>query len=356
MPYRIVKQVVLGESQNNFYRNEYSNSLGVNLEEDSVWRYFFVKVYGPKYQVHGKIIGLLNEKGELIRKVDEDYLFDVGIYQYYGVSTLQQLRFLFLPKEFVQSYAISEGTIIYLSLLEVIKEGVTEAIFSKCDRDEPMDVKPNFDDKLPPTEVGKLELIATCRNCGQPQGIYNSNKDLRLSIANNNKCSKCGATFGFWNDGSISDLNIEEVNNTTELQESVYNKGDAYEFYRRIKKIIDQSKTEVFLISSWVDEEALNLYLDNIPTNVKIRILTNKTQRNFLTVARKFKGKPNVNFEVKVNADCHDRLLFVDSDCWVMGQSIQDAGRKPTYLIKTESCDAFRRTFESMWNTSTIIV
>jgi len=139
-------------------------------------------------------------------------------------------------------------------------------------------------------------------------------------------------------------------------EEKVYEKGQIYDFYRDIREITQTVKNEVFLVDAYVDEEALNLYLDKIPLGIKIRILTNKPQGNFLTVAQKFKAKPNVKFEVRQSNDCHDRLFFVDNTCWVMGQSVKDAAKKPTYLVKIESHDLFRNVFENLWNTSSVLV
>jgi len=139
-------------------------------------------------------------------------------------------------------------------------------------------------------------------------------------------------------------------------EEKVYEKGQVYDVYKDIREITQSVKNEVFLVDAYVDEEALDLYLDKIPSGINIRILTNKPQGNFITVAQKFKAKPGVDFEVRQNNDCHDRLFFVDNTCWVIGQSIKDAGKKPTYLVKIESHDLFRLVFEKLWSSSSVLV
>jgi len=63
-----------------------------------------------------------------------------------------------------------------------------------------------------------------------------------------------------------------------------------------------------------------------------------------------------VNFEVRQNKDCHDRIFFVDRDCWIIGQSIKDTGKKPTYLAKMEGYDSFRKVFDDLWNTASTLV
>jgi len=139
-------------------------------------------------------------------------------------------------------------------------------------------------------------------------------------------------------------------------EEKIYEKGQVYDVYKDIREIVQSVENEVFLVDAYVDEETLDLYLEKIPSSMKIRILTNKPQGNFITVAQKFKAKPGVNFEVRQNKDCHDRLFFVDNNCWIIGQSIKDAGKKPTYLIKIESQDLFRLVFEKLWDSSLALV
>jgi hypothetical protein len=160
----------------------------------------------------------------------------------------------------------------------------------------------------------------------------------------------------------IRELNIQEqespkiVQTLTHFPNQVYDKGQMYEFYKDIKQISSNASTEVFLVDSYVDEEVLDLYIANLPRIISVRILTNKPQGNFLAVAKKFKLKPNAKFEVRQNSDCHDRLLFVDDVCWVMGQSIKDAAKKPTYLIRIDAYEGFKRVFEDLWAVSKIIV
>jgi hypothetical protein len=138
--------------------------------------------------------------------------------------------------------------------------------------------------------------------------------------------------------------------------EKVYEKGQIYDFYTDIREITQQAKNEVFLIDAYPDEDVLNLYIEKVPAGIKIRILTNKPQANFLKVAQMFKAKPGVTFEVRESKDCHDRLFFVDDNCWVMGQSLKDAGKKPTYLVKIESHQLFRKVFEDLWNQGRALV
>jgi len=151
------------------------------------------------------------------------------------------------------------------------------------------------------------------------------------------------------------DLRLSPIVHSKE-EEKVYPKGHVYDFYADLLETIKTARNEVLIMDAYPDEAVLNLYIKKIPTEVRIRILTNKPQGDFLTVAKMFKSQPKVDFEVRQSKDCHDRIFFVDKGCWVMGQSIKDAGKKPTYLARMEGYDSFRKVFDDLWNSGTLLI
>ncbi len=141
------------------------------------------------------------------------------------------------------------------------------------------------------------------------------------------------------------------------LVEKVYKAGEIYDLYKDIKSIISTAKQEVFVIDAYANEDIIDLYLDKLPHGVKMQILTNTPKGNFLNVAQKFKLKHNSNFIVKSNSNCHDRLMFVDNRCFVIGQSIDKAAsKKPTYLIEVQNVTSFRNVFQQLFDTGNNIV
>ena len=70
-----------------------------------------------------------------------------------------------------------------------------------------------------------------------------------------------------------------------------------------------------------------------------------------------FKGQHKGTFEVKESSDVHDRGIFCDLDKgWVMGQSIKDGAKKPTYLVKLQEPKKLKGIYDQIWNTSKRIV
>jgi phosphatidylserine/phosphatidylglycerophosphate/cardiolipin synthase-like enzyme len=135
----------------------------------------------------------------------------------------------------------------------------------------------------------------------------------------------------------------------------VYSKGQAYDFYRDLQTVIKSAKSEVWIVDGYLDEEIFNLYIDKLKPKVAVKILTKNPKSNFVTVAQKFKIRPGYSLEVKENPNVHDRIFLIDHRCWVSGQSVKDAGKKPTYLVNIENRQ-MEMIINEMWNQGTVII
>lgn len=142
-------------------------------------------------------------------------------------------------------------------------------------------------------------------------------------------------------------MELRDLDN--EEGESIYGGNKAFSFYKDFKKKISRAETEVFLVDSYVNEDVLELYVENLNEDVDIRILTKQPKNNFEKVAKKLDNERSSKFEVRTHETVHDRLVFIDGQCFVMGQSVKDAGKKPTYMVEVESYKAFKKEFEDLW-------
>lgn len=142
-----------------------------------------------------------------------------------------------------------------------------------------------------------------------------------------------------------------------EAIQGVYDPGDEYKFYRDLSGLFAASTKDVFLIDGYLSEEVFNLYVEKIPAGTHVRILTNRIAPNVEAVARKFASARQLN--VRNTKDIHDRVVFLDHRCWVIGQSIKDAAtKKPTYMVELEDplLTPARNVYENLWsNAGTII-
>jgi hypothetical protein len=151
--------------------------------------------------------------------------------------------------------------------------------------------------------------------------------------------------------GHYPDISDEEL---VSLSTQVVGEGGEFAFYRYVADHIADAQDEVFLIDPYVDKEAIRLYLADIPAGVEKRILTAEPQGNFDSVVRKFVQETDHRVEVRATPKCHDRLLFVDDHCFLVGISIKDAGRNPTYVADFKAVGRFRDPWEELWDEADI--
>lgn len=139
--------------------------------------------------------------------------------------------------------------------------------------------------------------------------------------------------------------------------EFIFDRESRYDFYTEIKRLISIAKREIMIIDSYINEDIFELYMTKVNPGVDIKILTNPAtpKGSFKKVAHTFKSQHS-SFQVRESLDCHDRILFIDSDAWIFGQSIKSAGNKPTYLIKIKKSKKLRNIFNRVWDNSKKII
>ena len=155
------------------------------------------------------------------------------------------------------------------------------------------------------------------------------------------------------------DYKIVEIKvlNEDNLTERIYDKNSPFDFHIDIKSLFEKSKKELFVVEPFITEHLLEITLRDIDKSVKLRILTNTNNADkrgkFSKISNIFKSRQTNGYEVRESTDVHDRCFFVDSlHGWVLGQSIKDAGKKPTYLIKLQNPKKLESIYESIWGTS----
>lgn len=152
----------------------------------------------------------------------------------------------------------------------------------------------------------------------------------------------------------LKELDNEFSEDEKEIHEDrfewIYDKGENYDIYIDIRKIVKKAETEVFIVDGYPDENIYHLYLDDIPDEVSIKFLTHRSQGKFLNVTQLWMKNPKKKLDIK-KGEIHDRAIFVDNnECWVLGASIKDAGNKPTYLIKIQNKDKMYSIYSEIFN------
>ncbi len=134
-----------------------------------------------------------------------------------------------------------------------------------------------------------------------------------------------------------------------------YEPGDEYQFYRDLKTVVGFAARDLFIIDNYLDTQLFDVYVENINPAVNIRALTNQVSNSLQVVAEKFAKRGN--FELRSSKDAHDRVVFADDRCWVIGQSIKDAAKKkPTYIVEHSGATLMRGMYEAIWNSAGVVV
>lgn len=133
-----------------------------------------------------------------------------------------------------------------------------------------------------------------------------------------------------------------------------YAPGDEYDFYRDLKVILGFARTEVFVIDNYLDSQLFDVYFEGLDSGISVRVLSDQVRGGLLAVAQKYSIRGN--FELRTSKDVHDRVVFVDDRCWVIGQSIKDAAKKkPTYIVE-HTAATMRPMYEGIWSGAVSLV
>jgi hypothetical protein len=134
-----------------------------------------------------------------------------------------------------------------------------------------------------------------------------------------------------------------------------YEPGDEYQFYRDLKTIVRFATRDLFVIDNYLDTQLFDVYVENINPAVNVRVLTAQVSDSLRVVAEKFSKRGN--FELRSSKDAHDRVVFADDRCWVIGQSIKDAARKkPTYIVEHSGAASMKGMYEAIWASAAVVV
>lgn len=156
---------------------------------------------------------------------------------------------------------------------------------------------------------------------------------------------------------------IEEIKLDLELDGrdsvgNVYDAGEEYNLFKDLKEIISSASQKITIIDPFFDGRAFEQYLSAIEPDVKIEILCERYAKDVLAYKEKHMKQFHSDIEIRKNPEVHDRLIIIDKySCWVMGGSMKDAGKKPTYLIPLtgKASNAMINIYEECWVKGTVV-
>ena len=122
-----------------------------------------------------------------------------------------------------------------------------------------------------------------------------------------------------------------------------------------LKTIVGFATSDLFIIDNYLDTQLFDVYMENVAPSVAVRVLTSQVSDSLRAVAEKYSKRGN--FELRSSKDVHDRVVFSDERCWVIGQSIKDAARKkPTYIVEHSGAATMKSIYEGIRASATVVV
>ncbi|MDI9504328.1 MAG: ORF6N domain-containing protein [Bacillota bacterium] len=125
------------------------------------------------------------------------------------------------------------------------------------------------------------------------------------------------------------------IANSTEVKQRIFFDGQIYVAFSFIVDLIKKAQNKLVLIDNYVDTNTLNLLCKK---NKGVSVLIAGAGNGSLTIKdiSKFNAQYN-GLTVKTRNDFHDRFLIIDnSEVYLIGASIKDAGKKSFGIMKIE--------------------
>jgi len=129
-------------------------------------------------------------------------------------------------------------------------------------------------------------------------------------------------------------------------------KGNVFEYFDEIRKILEGAKHDVLFVDPYLDAEFVSRYLPHITPGVTMRLLAREKLATLLPAADAFVQQHKGTIQVRSASNFHDRYVFIDRmECYQSGASFKDGAKSaPTTLTQiTDAFPAVQKTYEDIW-------
>ena len=158
---------------------------------------------------------------------------------------------------------------------------------------------------------------------------------------------------------TIETLKLELELEGREQIGQVYGAGEVFDLFADLKQIIGKAESSIMVVDSYFSANAFSNYLAGIEPNVQVRILAGKYADDVQTAVRLHVTQFQSTIELRHSKEMHDRVVIIDDQRpWIIGASIKDAGKKPTYLLPVPPQLASKKVsaYEQIWAAATPLV
>ncbi len=198
--------------------------------------------------------------------------------------------------------------------------------------------------------LGQAHALVIRWNVGEATGLRIAS-NLLMSLSTRN--DYLAQIFGILH-RAVADLELQLSSSLGQA----FGPGAIYDFFKALNKVLSSAQKSILVVDPYIDDTVFDTYLSSVPKGIRVRLLCEKYSAKLKPAAERYIAQYGALLDVKRSKEIHDRLAFVDDECWVMGQSIKDAAAsKPTYLAPLSPDIAVVKLafYENIWLQATQI-
>ncbi len=151
---------------------------------------------------------------------------------------------------------------------------------------------------------------------------------------------------------TIAELKLELELEGHEQIGQVYNAGEVFDLFADLKQIIGKAEKRIMIVDAYFSADAFSGYLTGLEPKMEIKILAGQYADDVKTAVDLHTAQFHSSVELRRSKDMHDRVIIIDDvSPWIIGASIKDAGKKPTYLFPVPPQLAAKKikAYEEIW-------
>jgi hypothetical protein len=156
---------------------------------------------------------------------------------------------------------------------------------------------------------------------------------------------------------AITEIELQLPEDTSEHFQA-FAAGTPYDLFKEVTKALLSATQNLMIIDPYMDADIFDRYLSVVPRNLPCKLLANRYSNNVKSAAQAFSAQHQINLEIRKSDKTHDRLIFANDICWILGQSIKDAAvSKPTYFgsLSPDVSKLKYSYYEDIWNNATVV-
>lgn len=145
-----------------------------------------------------------------------------------------------------------------------------------------------------------------------------------------------------------------------DVKEVFFPKDSQHDAYVQIRQIIQEMTNLITVIDPYIDSSIFTVIKTVSPQSFNLRLLTFRLPSDFIHETQMFMSQfDNCKIEIRKTKEFHDRFIVLDfANCWHIGCSIKDAGKKAFMISKIEdnaNRDALVTQMESTWANAQVV-